>query len=128
MRILATHACLSGAAFIFAIISGYCFASGSSAAGCIWGALCLSMVIGVSIVIHDAIHSAAAAADEWRARWGLDVGSSPRLLRELLVSLEHGLHIRPCKGASPEERTEYVLLRLAEKRVHSERPIAELLH
>jgi hypothetical protein len=116
MRIMATHVCLSFAVAIFAALSGLALAYGMPAIAGVTAVLSLVLMTGGAVILYDALKAATGAARVWQSRWGAEVGSAPRLLRSLLVSMERGLHVRPSRGASMEERTENVLDALAEQR------------
>jgi hypothetical protein len=115
MRILATLACLCGLALTFAVIGGYSFAVGFRAVGWACSTVGLVLLISSIIITYDALQCAAALTVEWQARWGSEVGSAPRLLRSLLVTLESGLRVRPCRGDSMERRTERLLHAIANR-------------
>lgn len=118
MRIVTTHVCLSCAVAGFALLSGLALAYGMTAIAGATGVLSIIFVTGGGVILYDALRSAANVAHDWRSRWGSEVGSAPRLLRTLLVSMEHRLRMSPCRGESMEERTNRVLEALAEQRVH----------
>lgn len=99
----------------------------SSMASIMWIGVVLAMFfIGISAVIfYDALKHAASVARQWQVKWGIEIGSAPRLLRAVLLSIERVLSMRPCRGDSIEDRAFRVLeamnRREVVKSVHEQR-------